>query len=319
MSKVYRDKSIIYLETDDGQRYYYDESRAPLGSGAMGTVYLGYNYKTRELVAVKRVKDQYSSIQGIRHRAKQEAAMMFSHYNLVEMLGMCEVYPDKGPIFIISRYVKGETIDCFVKSRLYSLAEPYKKICEMFYPICDALDYLHSQGIVHADIKPSNIMVEAGHNVRLMDLGIAQVYSGDGSSGTKGMMGTPRYAAPEQFSVSSHSSNSLTARTDIYELSVTIYELLAKENPFQGSSLQETREKHEKGWLPYIPDVPKTIVDVLRIAVSPNPSDRYQSAKEFKAALRNALFAKPQKRMWTFILVIAVIILLVIGFLYIFQ
>lgn len=316
MSRVFKHNSRIFLETDDLQRFYYEENRNPLGSGAMGTVYLGYRYGTTEPVAIKRVKDSYSNIPSIRERAKLEASFQFSHPNLVEMLGYCEVQEGHGPIFIISKFVSGDTIDQFVNKHLRSFPDSYIRICHLCFPVFDALDYIHraQNPIVHADIKPSNIMVESGRNVRLMDLGIAQVNVYNGSSGTTGMMGTPRYAAPEQFSVSA-TSNKLNARTDIYELGVTIYELLAKRNPFDGKSLDEIKKKHSSICLPYISGVPKIVVDVLRKATMPSATDRYSSALQFKEALKDAL-EKKQPVYWPWILAIVIVLLIIMIYIF---
>ena len=296
MSRVFRKGDRIFLETDEQEHYYYDESSVPLGQGAMGVVYLGNQYNHNGIikpVAIKRVKDKYSNISSIRMRAKQEASLMFGHPNLVEMLGYCEAMPDRGPIFIISKYVPGDTIDKYVSMNLQNLKNQYKRICELCLHICEALDYIHSYKIIHADIKPSNIMVESGINVRLMDLGISQV-NVIHDLGSTGMMGTPRYAAPEQFL----SSSSMDARTDIYELGVTIYELLAKRNPFDGESIEDIKEKHNTVTLPYVYGVPKVIIDVLRKATKPLPIHRYQSALEFKSALSGALQKKQSVFHW---------------------
>ena len=196
--KVKKQGNIIYLNAY-GRWYQYDETQPPLGAGAMGVVYVGEECQTHEPVAVKRVVDHYANNPEIRRRAHQEADLMFSHPNLVEMLGCCEVRPDTGPIFIISRFVKGENIDKFINAYVRALPNAEHRICELFLPVLDALAYIHTKGIIHMDIKPSNIMMEQGRNVRLMDLGIADVTDTINSS-TSGMMGTPKYAAPEQFS-----------------------------------------------------------------------------------------------------------------------
>ena len=105
--------SIIYLK-NGSHTYCYDESEPVLGEGAMGIVYKGYELETRKVVAIKRVKDKYSGLPEIRRRARLEASLMFSHPNLVEMYGCCEVAPDRGPLFIISGYIEGENIDRFI-------------------------------------------------------------------------------------------------------------------------------------------------------------------------------------------------------------
>lgn len=308
MSRVIRRGHKIYLMTDEKQRFFYDESRPPLGAGSMGTVYLGFNYDTQEKVAIKRVKDKYSNILAIRERAKVEASLMFKHQNLVEMLGYCEVSPNQGPIFIISRYVQGETIDVFVNKYLRNSQDWAKRICEAVYPIFDALAYIHSKGIVHMDIKPSNIMQEQGKNIRLMDLGIVQMTTHIDAGGSSSLMGTPRYAAPEQFD---HETK-LDARTDIYELGVTIYELLTKKNPFDANNLEVMKKRHKDATvvLPYYIGVPNPVIDVLRIATMPDPDKRYDDVYAFRQALQLAFIPKSKPWKW---IIGGILLLLIVG------
>ena len=136
------------------------------------------------------------------------------------------------------------------------------------------------------DIKPSNIMVENGNNIRLMDLGIAYTDAYQ-MSNTSNMMGTPKYAAPEQFGLKG-TRETIDNRTDIYELSVTIYELLCNNNPFASQTFDELIEKHKNLLLPYNKDIPKPIVEVLRKAAHPEKQQRYRNIVDFKNDFRKA-------------------------------
>ena len=303
--------SIIYLWVDN-RWYAYDERQEPLGAGAMGTVYLGWDCLTNEQVAVKRVMDRYANVQSIRERAKMEASMMFRHPNLIEMVGYCEVHPNQGPIFIISHLVRGMNIDKFIHSYIRKMPDAAQRICNMLFPVFSALEYLHSNGIVHMDIKPSNIMVENSRNVRLMDMGIA-CESDVMNITAAGLLGTPKYAAPEQFILSPEHQSDISNRTDIYELGVTIYELLAEFNPFEARNIEESKQKHHSIVLPYIQGVSKDIVDVLRKATAVSPADRYLSIKDFRVDLQAALLKKPKPNLkWIWIAIVAVMLLLVL-------
>ena len=178
-----------------GEWYCYDPHSQPLGSGAMGTVYLGYRCCNGNKVAVKRVNDSFANNKMIRERAKQEASLTFRHPNLVEMVGYCEAQANTGPIFIISNYVNGQNIDKFFSNQ--EDPDRTEKICSCICSVLDALNYIHSRGVIHRDIKPSNIMIENGSSVRLMDLGISRVNGGNKFS-VQGFIGTPEYSAPEQ-------------------------------------------------------------------------------------------------------------------------
>lgn len=275
-----------------GEWYCYNPQEAPLGSGAMGDVYRGYRCKNGAVVAVKRVKDFYANNKMIRERARLEASLAFRHPNLVEMIGSCEYAPDNGPIFILSHFVQGEDIDKYVKGFSDSNTK-VEKICNAICSVLDALDYVHSRGVIHRDIKPSNIMIENGSNVRLMDLGISRMNGGNKFS-QYGFIGTPQYSAPEQIKrEEGNSATTINATTDIYELGITFYELLTGENPMDCESEAETLAKQISDPLPSNPSIPKKLMQVIWKATEKEQSKRYQTALDFKRAINTALLPDP--------------------------
>lgn len=275
-----------------GEWYCYNPSEPPLGSGAMGDVYRGFRVKNGALIAVKRVKDCYANNRMIRERARQEASLAFRHPNLVEMIGYCEYAPDQGPIFILSHFVHGDNIDTYVKSFADSPAR-VEKICNAICAVLDALDYVHSRGVIHRDIKPSNIMVENGSNVRLMDLGISRINGGNKFS-QYGFIGTPQYSAPEQIKRDEkHPGSPINATTDIYELGITFYELLTGHNPFDTGTEAETLAKQLTEPLPPDAQIPPKLMRVIWKATEKEQDKRYQTALEFKEAINLALQPDP--------------------------
>ena len=288
---------FIYLYVNQ-QWYCYNPQDPPLGSGAMGTVYLGFSCNTNERIAVKRVKDEYANNRMIRERARQEASLSFSHPYLVKMIGLCEYEPDRGPIFILSNYINGITLEKHVKEQLidFSQAEKTEKISMDMCNILDALHYLHSRGVVHRDVKPSNIMLENGKTVKLMDLGIARMNGGNNYS-RFGFIGTPQYAAPEQI-LREKEHMELTARTDIYALGVTFYELLTGVNPFCSDIEAEVLSRQVTKPLPYNNLIPKRLFKTIRKATEKDASKRYATALEFKMAILEALSDIPTKTSW---------------------
>ena len=268
-----RRKIIILHGTYDD--YAVNLNEKPVGAGAMGVVYKGVGVKTGEKVAVKKIRPEYARIPSVVRRAVNEGSMLFGHSHLIEMRGY-----HKGPghddCFIISKFIDGYPISRHVRDDLSRFPDRVERICREMICVLDGLEYLHQHGIVHLDIKPSNIIVERGNtNVRLMDMGIA--FTRETSEITSsGLLGTPGYAAPEQCMVKG-SPMQIDSRTDIYGLGVTLYELLA-------GGLPQDIEK-----LKPIPGVNGKIMKVLRKAIRRNKEDRYQSATEMRLALEEAL------------------------------
>lgn len=287
---------MIYLQVM-GQWFYYDPFSKPLGEGAMGTVYLGYSCNSNFRIAVKRVKDIYANNKMIRERARQEASLSFTHPNLVQMIGMCEYQPDRGPIFILSNYVAGVTLETHVKEQLSQLMpqDRNEKICNEMCCVLDALQYLHTRGVVHRDIKPSNIMIENGTIVKLMDLGIARMNGGNKYS-SYGFIGTPQYAAPEQILRESLHSE-INARTDIYSLGVTFYELLTGINPFNSQIEAEILSNQVTKKLPYDKAISRKLFKVLLKATEKESAKRFASALDFKDGINDAIYHSNQNKL----------------------
>lgn len=276
----------IYLSVM-GDWYCYDPASKPLGSGAMGTVYIGYKVQDGARMAIKQVKPAYCGNQMIRERARQEASLAFRHQNLVEMIGCCEYAPDSGPIFLVSKFVSGKNIDEYV-SEVLTGVDRVEKISHAVMQVLDALEYIHSRGVIHRDIKPSNIMVEGDSNIRLMDLGIARM--NDGNQFSKfGFIGTPQYSAPEQILRDKTRNVQINAATDIYALGITFYELLTGNNPFDADTEVDTLTRQLRDPLPAHDAVPRRVMAVISKATEKEQSKRFQTAAEFKDALREAL------------------------------
>lgn len=146
-------------------------------------------------------------------------------------------------------------------------------------------------------------MVEAGRNIRLMDMGISFVaatsdgnvsgyYQAAGNNSESGLQGTPKYAAPEQFG-EEYCSGTINASTDIYEFGITLYELLTGFNPFMGKSLEDMFRKHMNSELTASQGVSRRVLEVLRKATAVNQANRYQNVRELRRDLESALNYKP--------------------------
>lgn len=285
----------LYLYVSITREWYcYNPAESLLGSGAMGDVYRGYRCKNGNPVAIKRVKDCYANNKMIRERARLEASLAFRHPNLVEMIGCCEYAPDHGPIFLISNFVQGEEVGKYVKKFDHS-TNRVERICGIICSVLDALDYVHSRGVIHRDIKPSNIMIEDDSNVRVMDLGISRLTGGNSFS-QYGFIGTPQYAAPEQILREEGKNITINATTDIYETGITFYELLTGTNPMECQADADTLSKQIKEPLPSHEEIPSRLMRVIWKATEKDQGKRYQSAAEFKKDILHAL--EPEPTLW---------------------
>lgn len=271
----------------NGEWYYFRDSSLPLGEGAMGVVYIGNSKSHHEKVAIKKIKKHFSNNPQIRKRVLNEASLRFDNPHLVEMYGACEV---DGIIYVVSKLVQGVDFNVFLSQKIRQMPSFVERICRLYFQILDALSYLHSRGILHLDIKPSNIMMENGCNLRLMDLGIACEMNKISNEDSAVFWGTPKYAAPEQFPDSPYVG--ISRATDIYQAAVTLYELLTGLNPFTSQSLTEASMKHASICLPYVKGIPVELTDVLRQAASPNPFHRFQNVNDFRNAIESAITKK---------------------------
>ncbi len=256
-----------------------------LGFGGMGSVYLAVNTNIDQEVAIKVLRPEFAHNAELRAKFKQEAQLLCSldHPGIVKFINYVE--KPEG-VFLIMEYVKGITLEDFITKKNGLIVE--SKAYPLLKEILDAFEYAHSKGIVHQDIKPSNIIIQEDGHVKIMDFGIARIVSEARQKGT--VMGTPEYMSPEQIY-----GNSVDARSDIYSLGVLIHNMLTGKAPYDSTRLteQEIKQRVVKDNLPrmiecypYISDKIQKVVDKATQKV---PETRYQSCSEMKDAVKKAL------------------------------
>ena len=305
--------SVIYLRVSE-KWFCYDFRMQPLGQGALGIVYLGFDCNSHQRVAIKKIRDEYTNNIYVRQSVRAEASKIFSHPNIVHTIGLCEENPYNGSMYIISEYIPGVTFESYVNMRLYNLSknERIVRIISDMRSILDALKYLHHLGILHKDIKPSNIMIDSVLRVKLTDLGISEAYNNQITT-VKEFIGTPQYAAPELIPKSNIKSP-IDARTDLYAFGVTLYELITGVNPFLGATNDETLHNQLCRVLPESRDLPKKLFNILNKATAKDPDKRYQNAIEFDNALVEFLiYAQSRDRIQQIRICIAIVIICLIG------
>ncbi|MFQ5995592.1 MAG: CHASE2 domain-containing serine/threonine-protein kinase [Acidiferrobacterales bacterium] len=264
------------------------EVEKEIGKGAMGTVYLGRDPKINRVVAIKTMalseefEDKELDKAKGRFFREAETAGRLSHPNIVTIYDAGE---EQDLAYIAMEFLEGKDLTHYIKSKGRL---PSKFVLKLVGRVADALDYAHKQGVVHRDIKPANIMYnEKDRSVKVTDFGIARITA---SSRTKTgvILGTPSYMSPEQLA-----GKKVDGRSDLFSLGVTMYELLAAEQPFGGETMaalvyQIANSKHPdiKSQCPDLPPGLGPIVDRL---LEKDPDKRFRTGKELKLAIANCM------------------------------
>lgn len=260
-----------------------------LGKGAMSVVYRARQESLDRDVAVKVLSMALLEDPNYLERFKREAKTIASleHPHIVPLYD----YGAEGDItYVVMRLLPGGTLDERLKRR-YTHDEPpmsLAEIADFLAKLASALDYAHSRGIVHRDIKPGNILFDPHNSPVLVDFGIVKIMGDTAAELTRsGMLpGTPRFMSPEQWS-----GEPITPAVDQYALAGITYLMVTGQEPFQGN-IKELMKQH----LSYMPspvhtvrsDAPPALSSVLNKALAKNPTDRYPSVSDFAAAFADA-------------------------------
>jgi eukaryotic-like serine/threonine-protein kinase len=252
-----------------------------LGHGGMARVYLAEDKKHRRQVAIKVLRPDVAVAIGTGRFLREIAiAARLSHPHILPLHDSGE---SAGFLYYVMPYVTGESL----RDRLQREHKlPLDDALQIAREVADALAQAHSLGIVHRDIKPENILFVAGHAV-VSDFGIARAISlaeGDSVTGTGIVVGTPTYMSPEQATGSEH----VEARSDVYSLGSVLYEMLAGEPPFSGTTAQAVLAAQVTATPKPITslrrDTPPAVAEAIARALAKEPTTRYQAA-EFRDAI----------------------------------
>lgn len=247
-----------------------------IGSGAMGIVFEGRDHSLDRPVAIKRMRTNPDLGTLDREQFLREAktTALLNHPFLVDIY---DVLDEGSDIYLVFEYVDGESLDdyLFSEGRL-----PADKTLAVLKPVCEALSFVHERKIAHRDVKPSNIMLSRTGYAKLVDLGIARAMEETiARPGETEATGTYAYMAPEQ------EFGGSDARSDVFALGVTAYELLTGELPFRGPNFYLQKEKGVYRPLKEAaPQAPATLVAAIERCLRFDPSERFASVAEFAAA-----------------------------------
>ena len=257
---------------------------AKIGSGGMSTVYLARDQTLDRQVAVKVMHREMSEQADQLERFRQEARAVakLSHPNVVSVIDAGE---DGGHPYIVFEYVAGETLKQRI-GRDGALA-PQEAIAYAI-EIARGLSMAHARNMVHRDIKPQNILIDAEGRAKLTDFGISRQLEQDGMTATGRVLGTTDYVAPEQAM-----GRKVDPRSDIYSLGVVLYEMLVGQVPFAADSQVGVAMKHVNEELPDVqrrrPEVSAAVALVVERATAKDPARRYAHAGEMIDDLETAL------------------------------
>jgi len=256
--------------------------RRELTGGGMSRVFEATETALGRAVVVKLLAPNIAAVVDTdRFRREIQLAAQLRHPHIVPLLSAGDA---DGMLYYTMPYISGESLASRLgHSPRLGVGEGVRIVCE----VADALDYAHRQGVVHRDVKPGNVLLESGHAV-VTDFGIARAVqaegTGEGGSLTQTgfVLGTPAYMSPEQ-----GCGDQVDGRSDEYSLACVLYEVLAGEPPFSGKTMASLLVQHLVHQPPALkrPDVPQTVQQILTIALSKSPTDRYPSAAEFRDAL----------------------------------
>jgi serine/threonine-protein kinase len=267
----------------------------PLGEGGMAAVYKAYQPGMERHVALKILPRAFARDPEFTGRFEQEA-MVIAQLQHPHILPVHDYGEADSYTYIVMPMVDGGTLADLVRGKP---PIPWQRIRQITAQVGDALDYAHAEGVVHRDVKPSNILIDTRGNCLLTDFGIAKMVKGTKHfTQTGGIVGTPHYMSPEQ-----GSGGELTSASDIYSLGVVIYEMATGRVPFDAETPMAVVIKHMTDPLPppskLNPKLYPGLEAVILKAMAKEPEDRYETAADLVRAIKLAIPERavlPQER-----------------------
>ncbi len=257
---------------------------APLGEGGMAAVYRAYQASVDRYVALKVLPRYFASDPQFVGRFQQEAKVLAKLQHL-HILAVHDFGEADGYTYIVMPFVETGTLADLLQGEPL----PLTQIGRIVSQVASALDYAHSQGVVHRDVKPSNILIDRHGNCLLTDFGIAKIVEGTVAfTQTGGIIGTPTYMSPEQIR-----GDILDGRSDVYSLGVVLYEMATGRAPFRAETPPAIFVKHLHDPLPpphlHNADIPEGVERVILKALSKEREDRFKTTGEMAAALEKGI------------------------------
>lgn len=262
------------------------EIRQQIGKGSMGLVYEGYDPFADDLVAVKvALSESLKNVEaGERYRKmffnEAHTAGKLKHPNIIQIL---DAGAEGEVCYIVMELVTGgNTLKHYCSPETLL---PYEQVVEIIFKCAKALDYAHREGVIHRDIKPTNILVTDDMDVKIVDFSIAHLMTEDTTmTMPMGFVGSPRYMSPEQAQ-----EDNITHQTDLFSLGVVMYELLTGKHPFKAEGFSALihkiiNEKHPM-LRTHRSDIPEILEKIVHHLLEKNPDKRYKMGLNLAADL----------------------------------
>jgi hypothetical protein len=258
-----------------------------IGRGGMADVYKAFQPRLERYVAVKVLPPSLARTPGFADRFDREARAI-ARLNHPNILPVYDSGQEEELSYIVMRYVEGGTLQEMLGKPL-----PLSTVVEMITQVGGALDYAHQEGIIHRDVKPSNVLMDKGEWALLSDFGLAKILEAGVKLTETGVgIGTPAYMAPEL-----GKGEPADERSDLYSLGIMLYEMLTGRVPFEAKTPMAVVVEHISTPLPVPrtinPDIPEPVERVLLKTLAKDPIDRFQRVGEMVMALQKAVVGEP--------------------------
>ena len=255
-----------------------------IGRGGMGDIYRATDETLGRAVAVKVLSDRYAQDEAVRERFTREALAAARLSGRPSVVTIFDVGEWEGHPYIVMEYLGGGSLG----ERLRAGPVGAGQAVTWLEQAAQALDAAHAEGVIHRDVKPGNLLLDRDDNVHVADFGVASAAGLDSLTKTGTVLGTAGYLSPEQAQ-----GERATPASDRYALAVVAFELLTGERPYQGDTAAAEAAAHIHAEIPSVSargaGLPPELDPVFKRALAKRPEDRYPTAADFVADLRQAL------------------------------
>ncbi|MBK8035016.1 MAG: protein kinase [Chloroflexi bacterium] len=253
------------------------------GSGGMSVIYKAIDQALGRTVAIKILRPSLTNDPAFLARFRNEARSVanLAHENIVTIF---DVGSDGLTHYIVMEFVEGNDLKRIIKT---DGALPIERVLKLGIQICAGIGFSHRSGLVHADVKPQNILITRNDTVKVLDFGIAQAFTDTQPHGKQtAVWGSPHYFAPEQAQ-----GETPTPASDVYSIGIVLFEMLTGRLPYSGSNQQELGLAHIRSTIPLLseidPNLPEDLTKIVHKVMSKEPKARYWTADQLGQVLRS--------------------------------